>query len=104
MDEDQSVATHHGATYSDTTMHDAAGLCEPGYHRAMPDGSRCRCGRIANAEARTTRSIVVTVSATQAEAYDLAERIEKVLPSSSRPWAKFHARHSAPCCIQRPAG
>lgn len=31
---------------SDTIMHNAAGPCEPGYHRAMPDGTRCRCGRV----------------------------------------------------------
>lgn len=31
-------------------MHDAAGPCEPDYHRAMPDGTRCRCGQVRPAD------------------------------------------------------
>lgn len=29
-----------------TELHDAAGFCEGDYHRSMPDGSRCRCGKL----------------------------------------------------------
>lgn len=29
---------------STEVIHDAAGACEPDYHRAMPSGDRCRCG------------------------------------------------------------
>lgn len=27
-------------------MHNAAGACEPNYHRSMPGGGRCRCGQV----------------------------------------------------------
>lgn len=37
---DDEFIEHH------TVIHDAAGPCQPGYHRGMPDGKRCRCGKI----------------------------------------------------------
>lgn len=40
------------ATADASVMHDAAGPCEPGYHRAMPDGTRCRCGQVVADDAR----------------------------------------------------
>lgn len=35
-----------GIVPSETVMHNAAGACQPGYHRQMPGGNRCRCGEI----------------------------------------------------------
>jgi len=27
-------------------LHNAAGACEPDYHRSLPGGGRCRCGKV----------------------------------------------------------
>lgn len=32
--------------YLTSLIHNAAGPCEPGYHRSMPSGHRCRCGAL----------------------------------------------------------
>jgi hypothetical protein len=81
-----------------TIIHDAAGACEPEYHRLLPDWKRCRCGEYQVCGARLEVTVGNTTNSLRCckAVHDLREEHEAPRGSTWRTRERGHGQCG--CC------